>query len=529
MMILVAVLALTGAVSCGAQTFSCSSKPKKDKTITPKKNKQQAALDKWGGHIKLPSTEPEFLNPTISTTFERANMLIFEGLMGLAIGKDGTLEAVPRLAAATPTVSKDQTTITFKLRKGVLWSDGKPFTAHDVEFTYKMIMKTKARTVWKAYLPKDAWPKSGLNVVDDHTVVVKHEKPSPLGVTTWIMGIIPKHAYCQEPAKKKCNDQEILNSKNNKESPIGTGPFKVNRWEPGKRIVLAKNPKWWNGKTKDPKKTLPYIDTVELVFNIKPTNMLASLQKGDIDFARIPSIKQWSVEAQRPEFLEKYRVAERTEPRIRMIAWNNLRPMLEDKRVRIALTHACNRAGMIEDLLLQQAEPLSAPFFPTMFGADQSIAPYPYSLETAGKMLDSAGYKAKPDGTRFALDLVLRRTNRGRVAEHVLNMYRADLKKIGIDLKLHFLSAADYKRKIDLKEYDGVYLGWVPDVPDPDPWSLLHSNIEIHHRNNRAWRLIPRQCLGDPGRPRLRREYPGRSRVIPSCPDAPGWSCCRGH
>jgi len=473
--VLVAILALTGGISCGAKTFSCSSKPKKDDKVKPKKDLKPPPK-KAGGHIKLPSQEPEFLNPTISTIFERVNMLVFEGLMGLAIGKDGTIEAVPRLAKATPVVSKDQTTITFKLRTDVKWSDGAKFTAKDVEYTYKMIMKTKARTVWKTYLPPDNWPKSGVNVVDDYTIVIKHETPSPLGVTAWIMGIIPKHVYCDKTSKVKCNDQDVVNAKANKVSPIGTGPFKLRRWEPKKRIILDKNPLWWHGQVKG-KSTLPYFDSVELVFNIKPTDMLTALQKGTIDFARIPSIKQWSVEAQRPEFLERFRVAERTEPRIRMIAWNNLKDgPLQDKRVRIALTHACNRPGMIEDLLLQQAEPLSAPFFPTMFGADQSIAPYPYSLETASKMLDGAGYKKKPDGTRFFLDLVLRNTNRGRVAEHVINMYRADLKKIGIDLKVHFLSRADYKRRIDLKEYDAVYLGWVPDVPDPDPWSLLHSD-----------------------------------------------------
>jgi len=477
-----AVLVLTGAVSCGAETFSCSSKPKKDETIAPRATHKRAAVnDRWGGHIKLPSPEPEYLNPAISTTFDRVNMQIFEGLMGMAIGADGTIEAVPRLAVTAPTVSKDQRTITFTLRKDVKWSDGKPFTAKDVEFTYHAIMNTKARTVWKAYMPADAWPKSGVKAQGDYSVVVKYTEPSPLGVTAWIMGIIPRHVYCDTTSKTPCEKQDVVsNDKANKTSPIGTGPFKLRRWEPGERIILAKNPLWWYGKIwakkHNSKQTLPYLESVELVFNIKDTQALDALQKGTIDFARIGSIKQWSVEAQRPEFLERYRVAERSEPRIRMIAWNNLRGPFQNRRVRIALTYAANRPGMIEDLLLQQAEPLSAPFFPTMFGADQSIAPYPYSLETASKMLDAAGYKKKPDGTRFSIDMILRAINRGRIAEHVLSMYRADLKKIGIDLRVHFLKAEEYRRKIDLKEYDAVYLGWVPDVPDPDPWSLLHSD-----------------------------------------------------
>lgn len=477
-----AVLVLTGAVSCGAETFSCSSKPKKDETIAPKeKQKKKPEDDRWGGHIKLPSNEPEYLNPAISTTFDRVNMQIFEGLMGLAIGSDGTLETVPRLAATQPTVSKDQTTITFALRKDVTWSDGKPFTAKDVEFTYKAIMNTSARTVWKAYMPADEWPKSGVKAKDDHTVVVRYKQPSPVGVTAWIMGIIPRHVYCDTKSKTPCEKQDVVaNTKANKSSPIGTGPFKLRRWEPGKRIILDKNPTWWYGKLwakqNKEKKTLPYLESVEFVFTVKDTETLSALQKGVIDFAHIASIKQWSVEAQRPEFIERYRVTERTEPRIRMIAWNNLRGPLQDKRVRIALTHAANRPGMIEDLLLQQAEPLSAPFFPTMFGADQSIAPYPFSLETASKMLDAAGYKAKPDGSRFPIELILRETNRGRIAEDVLNRYRADLKKIGIDLRINFLTAGEYRRRLNLKEYDAVYLGWVPDVPDPDPWALLHSD-----------------------------------------------------
>ena len=134
------LLALLAALSL---TISCGKGKKKRpsaKTTTEKPKKH-------GGHLKIHSNEPRYLNPVLQTRFERINTLIFEGLVGM----DARLEPVGRLAESWK-LSGDGRTITFKLRQGVKWHDGEPFTARDVEFTYNAIRSVKAPTLWKGYM-----------------------------------------------------------------------------------------------------------------------------------------------------------------------------------------------------------------------------------------------------------------------------------------------------------------------------------------------------------------------------------------
>src|SRR5690606_24382388 len=87
-----------------------------------------------GGHLVLPSNEPRYLNPILETRFSRAGAFVFEGLVGLS----SALEPVPVLAESWDQ-SKDGKRITFRLRDGVKWQDGKPLTADDVKFTFDAI------------------------------------------------------------------------------------------------------------------------------------------------------------------------------------------------------------------------------------------------------------------------------------------------------------------------------------------------------------------------------------------------------
>ncbi|HET6612586.1 MAG TPA: ABC transporter substrate-binding protein [Kofleriaceae bacterium] len=398
-----------------------------------------------GGHVVLPSVEPRFLNPVLATRFNRVGPLIFEGLVDIG----PKLEPVPRLAESWK-VTDGGKTLTFTLRKGVTWHDGKPFSSADVKFTFDAIRRVP-QSVWKAYMAGV----SSVETPDPQTVVVHYEKPYAPALKTWTVGILPAHVF---------GTGKITDSPANRQ-PIGTGPYKLSRWELGKMILLSANESWWYGR--------PNIDTVEIAFGTD--DAVEKLKARKLDFAQIRDIRTWR-EMQDPAVREDFASTSAVEASFRTIAWNTTKAPFNDPKVRIALTCALNRGRVIEDVLLGQARPLSAPFFPNMFGADPSIAPYPFDLEKAKKLLDEAGVTAKEDGTRFSIKLIIPKSYDDRAAKEGIAIFRRDLDTLGIDLQAEFLPTKELFEHITSRDFDAMYFGWLPDISDPDPYALLHSS-----------------------------------------------------
>lgn len=439
----VALVAVTISLALGA---SCGSKKKKKRSSAQPVAEKKS--NRYGGNLRITSNEPQYLNPVLETRVEAANMHIFEGLVAI----DARLKPVPRLAESWK-MDDSGKTITFKLRKGVKWHDGQPFTARDVKFTFDAIRNVQAPTLWKAYMA----PVDSVETPDDQTVVVTYAQPFALGLLAWTVGILPKHIY---------SEGKLTESPGNTE-PVGTGPYKLARWEKGKRIILQANKDWWYGA--------PYIDTVEILFGVPDDQILDMLRKNQLDFVPVPDARVWNQDVQLPEFREHFEATQVVEARYQLIAWNVQRKIFDDKRVRIALTHALNRQRVIDDVLFGEAQPLSGPFFPNMFGADPSVPPYRFDLDAATKLLDEAGYKTV-NGHRFEINLIAAESSRGHTTDESLAIFRHDLAAIGIELKVEFLPTATWTDRVVMRDFDAAYFGWVPDIPDPDPYALLHSS-----------------------------------------------------
>jgi peptide/nickel transport system substrate-binding protein len=176
-------------------------------------------------------------------------------------------EYVPVLAAEVPTVenggvSKDGLTITYKLRKGVKWSDGAPFTSADVKFTWEAVVNPKN-------LVKS---KSGYDLIqavetpDEHTAVVKY-KEFYAPYLTRFAPVLPKHIL---------GKHENMNDAPYNRMPVGTGPFMVTEWASGNYIAMAKNPHY---------READKVKIDKVFFKIVPSREvgIAQLQAGDID------------------------------------------------------------------------------------------------------------------------------------------------------------------------------------------------------------------------------------------------------
>ena len=135
-------------------------------------------------------------------------------------------------------VKDDGKTIVFHLRNDVKWHDGKPFTAKDVEFTYKFMINPKTPTAYDA----DFRLVKSLKVIDDYTVEIKYAEPYAPALISWSMSMLPRHFL----EGKDVTKSPLLRK------PIGTGPYKFVEWKPGESITLKANNDYFMGR--------PYLD-----------------------------------------------------------------------------------------------------------------------------------------------------------------------------------------------------------------------------------------------------------------------------
>jgi peptide/nickel transport system substrate-binding protein len=426
---------------------SCKSSDEQSKKAPAAKPTEGTSPVEKGGMVRIPSNEPKYLNPILEPRFVPANDLIFEGLVGL----DAKGNPTPRLAQSWD-VSQDGKTITFKLRENVQWHDGEQFTSADVAFTLDAIRSTSAGTVWKAYMA----PVQQLTTPDDRTVVVTYSEPYAPALVTWTVGILPKHMFTGKGGDAGTVD--LTNAQANVE-PVGTGPFKYSRWEIGKALYLEANKHWWNRQ--------PHLDGIQFVFGVPESEGLDALDRGQVDWAKIGDVDKWLGVAQTPDFHDRFETSEVVESRIRLIAWNTQRTPFDDAKVRQALTYALDRPRIIQDVLYGEAAPLAAPMFPTMFGNDASVAPLPFDLDKAKSMLA---------GKKFSIEMLMIDSLRSAATDSMISIFSHDLSTLGIDLKLTTLPSKDYYDRIAKRDYDAVYFGWLPDIPDPDPSALLDSS-----------------------------------------------------
>ena len=188
------------------------------------------------------------------------NVLIFDGLTD----HDGNNEVVPRLAKSWD-YDEENSTYTFHLEEGVKWHDGEPFTAEDVKFTIEAIMDPENGSE-NAPNYEDV---ESITVIDDHTIEFKLSAPNVAFLDYMTMPILPKH---------------LLEGENMQESdffraPVGTGPFKLAKWDEGQQIVLEKNEDYFAGPAK--------IDSI--IFKIVSDDNAKALQlkSGELNLAQV--------------------------------------------------------------------------------------------------------------------------------------------------------------------------------------------------------------------------------------------------
>ena len=397
--------------------------------------------------------DASYLNPVLSqdSASSDINGFVFNGL----IKYDRNLEKfVGVLAESWEVKSGPEPVITFFLRKGVQWHDGKEFTADDVKFTYDKIMDEKTNTVRRSSyeLVKKA------EVLDPYTFRVIYRQPFSPGLESWTIGIIPRHLL----------ENVDINTATFNRKPVGTGPFRFVEWVSDEKIVVEANPTYFEGK--------PNLDRI--VYRIIPEtalNEMEILTRG-VDYSGL-----FPFEYRRMGEVPFLKVYSQPSLGYTYIGYNLKNPLFEDKRVRQALTHAVNRDEIVQYVLYGLGTAATGPFPNHLWYCNPRVKPLPYDPGAARKLLAEAGWMDSNgdgildrDGKPFRFTLITNSGNDTRRDVGVL--VQRQLREIGIDVKFELYEWSVFlKDFVNVKHFDACILGWGLSV-DPDAYEIWHSS-----------------------------------------------------
>ncbi len=430
------------------------------------------------------------LNPVIATDGQSyiAEWPIYDSLVEL----DEKLGVKPLLAESWE-VSRDALTYTFKLKKGVKWHDGKPFTARDVAFTFYSVLDPKVTTPHRGYFdalvgfpeltnkdhPKkpEELAQKPIEVLDDHTIRFRLRYPYGAFLAVLVnprAGIVPEHIL-------KGQD---LNTTEFNRKPIGTGPFKFVEWRRGERIVLEANPDYHAGR--------PALD--RLIYRVIPDTvvLLQELRAGGVDFIERPPLTEMARLKQTPGF--KVLTADNTS--YTYFGFRQDLAPFDDLQVRRALYHAIDIPAIVREVLQGYGTVATGQFPPGSWAFDPSVKPYPYDPNRAKALLAEAGWKPgsdgvlQKDGKRLAFSL--KHDQADQTVKDTSIIIQEFLKKVGVEARIEPLDWPTFVKKLFASDFEGIVVGWT-NFHDPDPfaYSIWHSGQWkgrnfAHYKNPRA-------------------------------------------
>jgi peptide/nickel transport system substrate-binding protein len=392
------------------------------------------------------SSEQRILNPALRAS--SGVYIIAAKIMEPLIDLDAAGKPDPMLATAWESTA-DGKTIMFRLRPGVSWHDGKPFTSADVQFT--------AMEMWKKHLNYGSTLQRYLDAVDTpdpHTAIFRYARPMPLDLLLRALPdlgyVAPRHVF---------EGTNVLENPANT-APIGTGPFRFVRYERGQYVIAERNPDYWKGGQ-------PYLDRIVWRFITDPAAAAAALESGQLQMSNYSSLALADMDRLKkdPRFVVSTKGNEGNAVE-NTIEFNCRRRELSDLRVRRAIIHALDIDFFCENFLYgfgkraQGPIPTSSPAFFAPGAPD-----YPFDRAKAEALLDQAGYRRGADGTRF----VLRVVNAPWAEDITLwsTFIQQSLQQIGIKVEIVRFDAAGFLTTVYRDWNYDIATGWHQYRNDP--------------------------------------------------------------
>ena len=370
-------------------------------------------------------SDPTTLNPMLSGAdfvYQLASYTL-EYLVQL----DDKGEIVPVLCERVPSlanggISADGLTVTYRLRRGVTWSDGAPFTSADIVASWRQVMNPLNDVQEREGYTEVA----AIETPDAHTAVVHLKRPYAPFVSRFFaaiqegpIAVMPAHLIA---GLKELNDAPYS------AKPIGTGPFVVSSWVRGGAITFVANPHYWRGAP----------GLREIIYGARPSteNELVGFRAGEID-ANFDA---------GPQRLPQFRTVPGMHPvespslRLSVLDMNTSRAPLDDVLVRRAVAFAVDRSRILHDVF-HDGGTLADEWLPSWSWAYAKDVPrYPHDPARAAALLDKADWRLGADGFRYRggrrLTMVLVAIAGDGAASQLGALVQADLRRVGADMTI---------------------------------------------------------------------------------------------
>lgn len=412
--------------------------------------------------------EPESLHPIMggdlySTYFKE---YVFDQL---CVPSEQTWDLKPRLAEKWE-ISKDGLSFTFFLRKDAYFHNGDNVTADDVKFTFEAIREPKHQALnLIPYFEKF----TKVEVIDKYTIKFTASETyfgnlNTLCTNMWIM---PKSVY-----------GNIEKSIKMQKEAIGSGPYKLEKYDKGQMIVLKKFDKWYGDKTPDYKGYFNF-GQVNFRFTKEDNIMIERLRKGELDFARM-GVESYKKATGAPFGTKVFaNKVENSQPKAYgFLGFNFKRDVFKDKDTRLAFAHLVNRELMNTKFYNGWMYLATSP---TYVKGDQAPAnkPIEFNPKKAQELLKKAGWVDSDkngildktiDGKKVEFKISLIYANKD--SEKYWTIVKEDTKKAGIELELRFLEWNSFVKNIDDQNFDMIAMGWGGGDVEDDPKQIWHSS-----------------------------------------------------
>jgi ABC-type transport system substrate-binding protein len=430
---------------------------------------------------------------------------VYEGLLEYSY-LERPYKVIPRLAEALPEISPDGLTYTFRLKKGVHFSDDKCFpggkgrevTAKDFVYSFKRLIDPKVSSdgdwifihhvlgakEWAEKRDSEA-PVPGFVAVDDHTLQIKLARPYPQLVWTLTMSftfVTPREAVEFYKGEFRAH-------------PVGTGPYRLVSWRRRYRIEYERNPSFSGqrypnvgapgdreaGLLADAGKPLPLIQHIVMYDVEEYYTFWQMFLAGQIAAAGLN--KDYFKKAVTPDLglsdeLKRrgIRLYKTPEPSTWYIGFNMNDAVVGGKspKLRQAVACAIDKARLCEVIYNNRYTPANSPIPPGIAGHTDKPYPYIYNLERARQLIAEAGYPGGRDKNGNPLRLTMIMPGAGSTDARQLGEFYADhLRAIGVELVPQQLSFAEYLRREHDGNYQVMYAGWIGDYPDAENFLKL--------------------------------------------------------
>jgi peptide/nickel transport system substrate-binding protein len=327
--------------------------------------------------------EPDTMNRFSTHILEDIQSCIIEGL----VTTDEQMRVVPLLATDVPTLENGDVVlrsdggmdVTWRLRPGVRWHDGTPFTSADVQFTVAAINSAE-------YNPEsaDGFDRiTSVDTPDSLTAVVHYREVYAPYQLQFIRGTLPKHLL---------DGRDIERATDYNRKPLGTGPYRVAEWRTGEYVLLERVANYWRGDS------LPKIRRVLFKFLPNTTTRVNQLKSGEV---HVVALVPWD-KARELRTTPGVTLGRITGNSYEHVTLNQRRvAAFRDVRVRQALMHAIDREAITRTILDSLAPVTHGAIQPLSWAFTDSVRKYPFDTAQARRLLDAAGWRdANGDGVR---------------------------------------------------------------------------------------------------------------------------------